>query len=44
MHLTKDLYVNLLGFMGVYEKYKDTLELRHPVYERMREPASKEGR
>ena len=26
MHLTKNLYVNLLGFMGVYGKAKDTFE------------------
>ena len=26
MHLTKNLCVNLLGFMGVYGKSKDTLE------------------
>ena len=26
MHLTKNLCVNLLGFMGVYEKPKDSLE------------------
>jgi len=26
MHLTKNLCVNLLGFMGVYGKPKDTLE------------------
>jgi hypothetical protein len=28
MHLTKNLCVNLLGFMGVYGKPKDTLEVR----------------
>jgi hypothetical protein len=28
MHLTKNLCVNLLGFMGVYGKSKDTLEAR----------------
>ena len=28
MHLTKTLCVNLLGFMGVYGKAKDTLEAR----------------
>jgi hypothetical protein len=26
MHLTKNFYVNLLGFMGVYGKPKDTFE------------------
>ena len=28
MHLTKNLCVNLLGFLGVYGKPKDTLEVR----------------
>jgi hypothetical protein len=28
MHLTNNLCVNLLGFMGVYGKSKDTLEAR----------------
>jgi hypothetical protein len=28
MHLTKNLCVNLLGFMGVYGKAKDTIEAR----------------
>ena len=28
MHLTKNLCVNLLGFMGVYGKPKDSLEAR----------------
>ena len=28
MHLTKNLCVNLLGFMGVYGKAMDTLEAR----------------
>jgi hypothetical protein len=28
MHLTNNLCVNLLGFMGVYGKPKDTLEAR----------------
>jgi hypothetical protein len=28
MHLMKNLCVNLLGFMGVYGKSKDTLEAR----------------
>jgi hypothetical protein len=31
MHLMKNLYVNLLGFMGVYEKAKDTLEARQDL-------------
>jgi hypothetical protein len=26
MHLTKNLCVNMLGFLGVYGKPKDTLE------------------
>ena len=29
MHLTKNLCVNLLGFMGVYGKPKDSLEAQH---------------
>ena len=28
MHVTKNLCVNLLGFLGVYEKTKDTTEAR----------------
>ena len=28
MHVTKNLSVNLLGFLGVYGKTKDTLEAR----------------
>ena len=28
MHLTKNLCVNLLGFMGMYGKTKDTIEAR----------------
>ena len=31
MHLTKNLCVNLLGFMGVYGKANDTLEARHDL-------------
>jgi hypothetical protein len=31
MHLTKNLCVNLLGFMGVYGKTKDTLEARQDL-------------
>jgi hypothetical protein len=31
MHLTKNLCVNLLGFMGVFEKPKDTLEAREDL-------------
>nr|ABA94043.1 transposon protein, putative, CACTA, En/Spm sub-class [Oryza sativa Japonica Group] len=31
MHLTKNLCVNLLGFLGVYEKSKDTLEARNDL-------------
>ena len=31
MHLTKTLCVNLIGFLGVYEKNKDTLEARQEL-------------
>ena len=31
MHLTKNLYVNLLGFMGVYGKPKDTIEAQQDL-------------
>ena len=31
MHLMKNLCVNLLGFMGVYGKAKDTLEARQDL-------------
>jgi hypothetical protein len=31
IHLTKNLCVNLLGFMGVYGKAKDTLEARQDL-------------
>nr|ABA99466.1 transposon protein, putative, CACTA, En/Spm sub-class [Oryza sativa Japonica Group] len=31
MHLTKNLCVNLLGFLGVYRKSKDTLEARNDL-------------
>ena len=31
IHLTKNLYVNLLGFLGVYGKPKDTLEARQDL-------------
>ena len=31
MHLTKNLCVNLIGFLGVYEKNKDTLEARQEL-------------
>ena len=31
IHLTKNLFVNLLGFMGVYGKPKDTLEARQDL-------------
>nr|ABA97662.1 transposon protein, putative, CACTA, En/Spm sub-class [Oryza sativa Japonica Group] len=31
MHLTKNLCVNLLGFLGVYGKLKDTLEARNDL-------------
>jgi len=33
MHLTKNLYVNLLRFMGVYGKRKDSLEVRQDLQE-----------
>jgi len=36
MHLTKNLCVNLLGFMGVFGKPKDTLEAREDL-KRMKE-------
>jgi hypothetical protein len=36
MHLMKNLCVNLLGFMGVYGKPKDTLEARQDL-QRMKE-------
>jgi len=36
MHLTKNLCVNLLGFMGVFGKPKDTLEAQE-VLKRMKE-------
>ena len=31
MHLTKNLCVNLLGFLGVYGKPKDTLEAQQDL-------------
>jgi len=31
MHLTKNLCVNLLGFIGVYRKSKDSLEARQDL-------------
>ena len=31
MHVTKNLCVNLLGFLGVYEKTKDTPEAREDL-------------
>ena len=31
MHLTKNLCVNLLGFLGTYGQAKDTLEVRHDL-------------
>ena len=33
MHLTKNLCVNLLGFLGTYEQAKDTLEARRDLKE-----------
>ena len=31
MHLTKNLCINLIGFLGVYGKNKDTLEARQKL-------------
>ena len=31
MHLTKDHCINLIAFLGVYEKTKDTLEARQEL-------------
>jgi hypothetical protein len=31
MHMIKNLCVNMLGFMGVYGKHKDTLEAPHDL-------------
>ena len=39
MHLTKNLYVNLLGFLGVYGKPKNTLEARQDL-QRMKQRAA----
>ena len=39
MHLTKNLCVNLLGFLGVYGKPKDTLEARQD-FQRMKQRAA----
>ena len=39
MHLTKNLCVNLLGFLGVYGKAKDTLEARQDL-QRMKQRAT----
>ena len=39
MHLTKNLCVNLLGFLGVYGKPKDTLEVRQDL-QRMKQRAA----
>ena len=39
MHLTKNLCVNLLGFLGVYGKAKDTLEARQDL-QRMKQRAA----
>jgi len=33
MHLTKNLCVNLLGFLGTYGQAKDTLEARRDLKE-----------
>ena len=37
MHVTKNLCVNLLGFLGVYGKTKDTPEARED-HQRMKDP------
>jgi hypothetical protein len=34
MHLTKNLCVNLIGFLGVYGKTKDTLEARQELQQK----------
>ena len=39
MHLTKNLCVNLLGFLGVYDKPNDTLEARQDL-QRMKQRAA----
>ena len=39
MHLTKNLCVNLLGFLGVYGKPKDTLEARQDL-QRLKQQAA----
>ena len=39
MHLTKNLCVNLLGFLGVYGKSKDILEARQD-FQRMKQRAT----
>ena len=39
MHLTNNLCVNLLGFLGVYGKPKDTLEARQDL-QRMKQWAA----
>ena len=31
MHLMKNLYVNLIAFLGIYGKTKDTLEARQKL-------------
>ena len=36
MHLTKNFYVNLIAFLGVYGKTKDTVEARQEL-QRMEE-------
>ena len=41
MHVTKNLCVNLLGFLGVYGKTKDTPEAREDQY-RMKVPKDKQ--
>ena len=39
MHLTKNLWVNLLGLLGVYGKPKDTLEAQQDL-QRMKQRAA----
>ena len=40
MHVTKNLCVNLLGFLGMYGKTKDTPEAREDQ-QRMKDPGNK---
>ena len=43
MHLTKNLCVNLLGFLGVYGKPKDTLEERQDLQRKKQLDIQKKG-